>query len=94
MIRQGSQYFTYFCSRFLAVVFNNEVPSFTPFSDEFVVLLVLVIEGLFGGFSRTSFGIQGAYPSFFHLLFSCRDGLRLAVAIDDDIFRTGDLAHI
>jgi len=76
------------------VVFNDEVPSFTPFSDEFVFLVVLVLEGLFDSFRRISLGTQSAYPPFFHLLIGYRTGLRLAVAIDYDVFRAGDFARL
>lgn len=74
------------------MVFNDEVPPFTPFSDEFVFLLALVIEGLFGSFRRISLGAESAYPPFFHLLLGYRIGLRITVAIDNYVFRAGDFA--
>src|SRR5258708_38188814 len=92
MIRQGNHYLTYFRSRFLVVVFDDEVPSFTPFSDQFVFLLVLVIEGSFGNFGRISLGTQSASPPFFHLLLGYRTGL--VVAVDDNVFRAGDFARL
>lgn len=78
------------------MVFNDEVPPFTPFSDEFVFLLALVIEGLFGSFRRINLGTKTAYPAFFHLLlgYRCRTGLRIAVAIDNYVFRAGDFARL
>jgi hypothetical protein len=87
---------TYFCSRLLAVVLNDEVVPFTPFLDKLVFLLALIIEGLFSSFRRISLGTESAYPPFFHLLlvYRCRIGLRLAVTIDNDIFRAGNFARL
>lgn len=76
------------------MVFDDEVPSFTPFSDEFAFLLTLVVEGSFGSFCCINIGTRGTYPPFFYFLLSRRTGPRLVVAIDDDIFRTGDLPRL
>lgn len=76
------------------MVLNDEVPSFTPFSDEFAFLLTLVVEGLFGSLCCANIGTRSAYPPFFYFLLGRRTGLGLVVAIDDDIFRTGDFARL